>query len=179
MKILIGAMLVASLVTSAWSQTSKPSSPADLASYTGTDRERLLLDGAKREGKVVWYTTLAAEQNKQLANAFEARYSDVKVETYRTRSSALVQRVLTEARAGRHFVDAIETTLPGLLSFRDNQLLQPYTSPYLAAFPDDGKERAPKNLVYWTIARESFIGFAYNKNLLDAADVPKNFAALT
>src|SRR5262245_35244072 len=76
--------------------------------------------------------------------------------------SALVQRVLTEARAGRHFVDAIETTLPGLLSFRDNQLLQSYTSPYLASFPDDGKERAPKNLVYWTIARESFIGFAYN-----------------
>ncbi|MBI2229372.1 MAG: hypothetical protein HYU46_09760 [Deltaproteobacteria bacterium] len=51
----------------AWSQTGKPSSAAELAAYTGADRERLLLDGAKREGKVVWYTTLAAEQNKQLA----------------------------------------------------------------------------------------------------------------
>lgn len=180
MKIVSAALFFVLMITpSVWSQTGKASSLADLASYTGTDRERLLLDGAKREGKVVWYTTLAAEQNKQLANAFEARYSGVKVETYRTGSSALVQRVLTEARAGRHFVDAIETTLPGLLSFRDNQLLQPYTSPYLEAFPDDGKERAPKNLVYWTIARESFIGFAYNKNLLDAADVPKNFDALT
>src|SRR3972149_9011880 len=72
-----------------WSQTSKPSAAADLASYTGTDRERLLLEGAKREGKVGWYTTLAAEQNKQLAAAFEAKYPGVRVETFRTGSSAL------------------------------------------------------------------------------------------
>jgi iron(III) transport system substrate-binding protein len=132
----------------AWSQTGKPSSAADLASYSGSDRERLLVEGAKREGKVVWYTTLAAEQNKQIANTFEAKYPGVKVETFRTGSSALVQRVLNEAQAGRHIVDAIETTLPGLLSFRDNQLLVPYTSPYLAAFPQESKEKGPGNRVY-------------------------------
>ncbi len=159
-------------------QTSKPSSAADLAAYTGTDRERLLLDGAKREGKVVWYTTLAAEQNKQIAGAFEAKYPGVKVETFRTGSSALAQRLLTEAKARRHIADAIETTLPGLLTFRDNQLLLPYTSPHLAAFPDEAKEKAPKNLVFWTNARESYIGFAYNKNFVNAADVPKTFDGL-
>src|SRR5258705_794404 len=136
------------------SQTSKLSSATDLASYTGADRERLLLDGARREGKVVWYTTLAADQNKQLAGAFEAKYPGVKAETFRTGSSALTQRVLTEAKARRHLVDAIETTLPGLLTFRDNQLLLPYTSPHLAAYPEDSKEKGPKNLVYWTIDRE-------------------------
>ncbi len=164
---------------SAWTQTNKPSSSAaDLASYTGADRERLLLDGAKREGKVVWYTTLAAEQNKQIAGAFEARYPGVRVETFRTGSSALAQRVLTEAKAKRHIADAIETTLPGLLTFRENQLLLPYTSPHLTAFPEDAKERASKNLVLWTHVRESYIGFAYNKNFLNAADVPKNFDGL-
>jgi iron(III) transport system substrate-binding protein len=180
MKILAAAHLVGFLITTpAWSQTGKPSSPAELASYTGSDRERLLLDGAKLEGKVVWYTTLAADQNKQIANAFEAKYPGVKIETYRTGSSALAQRVLTEAKARRHLVDAIETTLPGLLTFRDNQLLLPYTSPHLGAYPEDSKEKGPKNLVYWTIDRESFIGFGYNKNLLGAADVPKNFDGLT
>ena len=162
----------------AGSQTAKPSSAADLASYTGGDRERVLLEGAKREGKVVWYTTLAAEQNKQIAGAFEAKYPGVKVETFRTGSSALAQRLLTEAKARRHIADAIETTLPGLLTFRDNQLLLPYTSPHLAAFPDEAKEKAPKNLVYWTNARESFIGFAHNTKFLNAADVPKNFDGL-
>jgi iron(III) transport system substrate-binding protein len=162
----------------ALSQTSKPSAAADLAAYTGSDRERLLLDGAKREGKVVWYTTLAAEQNKQIAGAFEAKYPGIKVDTFRTGSSALAQRLLTEAKARRHIADAIETTLPGLLTFRDNQLLLPYTSPHLAAFPNEAKEKAPKNLVFWTNARESYIGFAYNKNFVSAADVPKNFDGL-
>jgi iron(III) transport system substrate-binding protein len=179
MKILTAAHLIVLIIAApAWSQTSKPSSAADLASYSGSDRERLLVEGAKREGKVVWYTTLAAEQNKQIANAFEAKYPGVKVETFRTGSSALVQRVLNEAQAGRHIVDAIETTLPGLLSFRDSQLLLAYTSPYLAAFPEESKEKGPANRVYWTIDRESYIGFAYNKNVLSPGDVPKNFDGL-
>ena len=179
MRILTAALLVVLfIITPAWSQTGKPSALAGLASYTGSDRERLLGEGAKREGKVVWYTTLAADQNKQIANAFETKYPGVKVETFRTGSSELAQRVLTEAKARRHIVDAIETTLPGLLTFRDNQVLLPYTSPYLTAYPEDSIEKGPKNLVYWAIDRESYIGFAYNKNLVGAADVPKNFAGL-
>ena len=162
----------------AWSQAAKPMAAADLAAYAAPDREKVLLEGAKREGKVVWYTTLAAEQNKQIAGAFETKYPGVKVETFRTGSSALAQRLLTESKAQRYLADAIETTLPGLLTFRDNKLLLPYTSPHLAAFPDEAKEKGPKNLVYWTNARESFIGFAYNKNFVNAADVPKNFDGL-
>jgi iron(III) transport system substrate-binding protein len=115
--------------TSAWSQSAKPSSAAELATYMGNDRERVLFDGARREGKLVWYTTLAADQNKTIAAAFEKTYPGVSVDTFRTGSSALAQRLLTEARARRHIADAIETTPPGLITFRDNQLLLPYTSP--------------------------------------------------
>jgi iron(III) transport system substrate-binding protein len=165
-------------IAPASSQSGKPSSPAEIAAYSGPDRERLLVEGAKREGKLVWYTTLAVVQNKQIATTFEAKYPGVKVETYRAGSSALVQRVLNEAQARRHIADAIETTLPGLLTFRENRLLLAYNSPYLAAFPNESKEKAQNNLVYWTIDRESYIGFAYNKNLLSPADVPKNFDGL-
>ncbi len=179
MKILGAALLLILIaITPARSQSGKPSAAAEIAAYNRPDRERLLVEGAKREGKLVWYTTLAVVQNKQIAGTFEAKYPGVKVEIYRTGSSALVQRLLNEAQARRHIADAIETTLPGLLTFRDNQLLLPYTSPHLSAFPEDSKEKAPVNLVYWTIDRESYIGFAYNSNLLSAADVPKNFDGL-
>jgi len=171
-------LLVLFISESSWSQTAKPVAPADLASYTGADRERLLHEGAKREGKLVWYTTLAAEQNKQIANAFEKKYAGVNVETFRTGSSALAQRLLTEAKARRHIADAVETTPPGLMTFRDSQLLLPYTSPHLATFPEDSKERAPRNLVYWTNVRESYVGFAYNTRFLKAADAAKNFDGL-
>ena len=179
MNVLTSALLFFFLTTSpVWTQSTKPSSPSEIAAYSGADRERLLVEGAKREGKLVWYTTLAVVQNKQIASTFEAKYPGVKVEIYRAGSSALVQRVLNEAQARRHIADAIETTLPGLMTFRDNHLLLPYTSPYLPAFPEESKEKAPANLVYWTIDRESYLGFAYNKNLLSAADVPKNFDGL-
>src|SRR5687767_13145633 len=114
------SLLILFVCANAWSQIGKPPSLSELAAYTGSDRDQLLAEGAKREGKLVWYTTLAAEQNKQIASAFESRYG-VRVETYRTGSSALAQRLLNEAKARRHIVDAIETTLPGLLTFRDNQ----------------------------------------------------------
>jgi iron(III) transport system substrate-binding protein len=171
-------VILLSMHAPAWGQSAKPSGAADLAAYTGNDRERILFDGAKREGKLVWYTTLAADQNKTIAAAFEKKYPGVSIETFRTGSSALAQRLLTEAKARRHIADAIETTPPGLITFRDNQLLVPYTSPHLAAFPEDAKERAPKNLVYWTTARESYVGFSYNTRYLKAADVPKNFDGL-
>jgi iron(III) transport system substrate-binding protein len=61
---------------------------------------------------------------------------------------------------------------------RDGGLLQPYNSPVLKSYPDDAKESTGKGLYYWALARESYIGFTYNKNLLAAAAVPKNFDGL-
>ena len=162
MKLIITTLVFISLcATSAWSQTTRTA--AELGAYTGADREKILFDGAKREGKVVWYTTLATDQNKQIAAAFEKKYSGVSVDTFRTGSSALAQRLLTEAKARRHIADAVETTPPGLMTFRDGQLLLPYTSPHLAAFPEDAKERANKSLVYWTTVRESYVGLSYKR----------------
>lgn len=179
MKIALVSLLLGLLLgDSAWSQTAKPAAPADLAAYMGADRERLLHEGARRESKLIWYTTLAAEQNKQIANAFERKYAGVSVETYRTGSSALAHRLLTEAKARRHIADAVETTPPGLMTFKDSQLLLPYSSSHLAKFPDEAKERAHKNLVYWTTVRESYVGFAYNTRLLKADDAAKNFDGL-
>ena len=61
---------------------------------------------------------------------------------------------------------------------RESKLLMPYFSPHLAQFPDDAKEEADKGRVLWTTDRESIVGLGYNRNLMRAADVPKNFAEL-
>src|SRR4029434_10185079 len=63
-------------------QTGKPTSIAELATYTGADREQMLAAGAKKEGKIVWYTALAGNSYRELAKAFEAKYG-VQVESYR------------------------------------------------------------------------------------------------
>jgi iron(III) transport system substrate-binding protein len=166
-------ILLSSLLGSAWGQSAKPMTLTDLAKYTGSDRGRLLYDGAKKEGKFLWYTSLIA--NKEIVKIFESKYPGITVETYRASGTQLATRVLAEAQSKRYLGDVIETSPPGLMVLRDSQLLLPYTSPYLAEYPEAAQQKATGNLVYWTTDRESYIGVGYNKKVLPAADVPKTF----
>jgi iron(III) transport system substrate-binding protein len=149
---------------------------AELANYRGADREEMLKAGAKKEGKLVWYTTLTA--HRDIANVFEAKYPGIKVETYRTGSTDLLRRILSEAESKRNLADLVETTPPTLMVMRDNKLLLPYYTPHLSLYPEESKEEADKSRVYWTTDRESLISLGYNKNLIRAVDVPKSFAEL-
>jgi iron(III) transport system substrate-binding protein len=162
----------------AWSQARKPASIVELAAHMGADREQMLYAGAKAEGKLMWYTSLAGGSYKALIAAFEAKYPGVRVDVYRAGGADLYVRMSEEYKAGRHLVDTIETTEGNLMFMRDGGILQPYNSPVLKRYPDDAKEATGKGLYYWALARESYIGFTYNKNLLPAAAVPKNFDGL-
>lgn len=87
--------------THAWAQSPKPTSITEPATYTGADREQLLYAGAKSEGTVTWYTSLAGDSYKALARAFEAKYRGVRVESHRAGGSELVVRMAEEAKARR------------------------------------------------------------------------------
>lgn len=149
-------------------------STADLANYRGADREEMLKAGAKKEGKLTWYTSLTA--HRDIANVFEAKYPGVKVETYRAAPNDLNRRLLSEAQSKRSIADLLETTPTTMMIMRDSKLLAPYFSPHLNNFPDDSKEEADKSRVFWTTDRESIVGMGYNRNMIRAAEVPKNFA---
>jgi iron(III) transport system substrate-binding protein len=170
---LLAIIVVSVFVSSAAAQTK---SVADIANYRGADREEMLKASAKKEGKMVWYTSLTA--HREIANIFEAKYPGIKVETYRAGPNDLTRRLLSEAQARRNIADLVETTPATLMMMRDGKLLMPYFSPYLANFPDDSKEQADKSRVYWTTDRESIVGLGYNRNLIRAAEVPKSFAEL-
>jgi iron(III) transport system substrate-binding protein len=159
------------------SAISQTRSLADLANYRGADREEVFKTGAKREGKVVWYTSLTA--HREIANIFEARYPGIKVETYRAGPNDLTRRLLSEAQSKRNLADLIETTPSTLMMMRDSRLLQAYFSPHLKNFPGDAREEADQARVLWTTDRESIVGLGYNRNLIKAGDVPKNFTELT
>jgi len=151
-------------------------STADIANYRGADREEMLKAGAKKEGKLIWYTSLTA--HRDIANVFESKYPGVKVETYRAGPNDLSRRLLSEAQSKRSIADLVETTPTTMMIMRDNKLLMPYTSPHLANYPEDSKEEADKTRVFWTTDRESIVGLGYNRNMMRAADVPKNFAEM-
>ena len=170
--------IVLSLSSTASAQSAKPTPFAELAAYNKPDRDQVLYSGAKAEGKVTWYTSLAGGSYKELAAAFEAKYPGVKVESYRGTSDELLAKLMAESQAKRFIADTIESTLPLLRYLKDNKLLTPYTSPHLAHYPDTVKERAPKGLVYWAVDRESHIVLSYNKNSIPPSLVPKNYDGL-
>ena len=153
-------------------QTGKPMSMAELAAYNKPDREKVLYEGAKKEGGLMWYTSLTGGPNTEGPKVFEAKYPGVKLQVYRGNSDAIIQRVLQEAQAKRFLVDTIETTFPVLKVMQEYKLLAPYFSPHLAQYPDDAKEKADRGMVFWTTDRESYIGLAYNTNSVQGNAVP-------
>jgi iron(III) transport system substrate-binding protein len=159
-------------------QSRKPMTIADLVTYNGADWEQILYAGAKTEGKVVWYTSLAGDSYKGMTKAFEAKYPGVRVEAYRVSGSEMTTRMMEESKAKRYIVDTVETTEGNLLFMRDGFLLRPYYSPYFALYPEDAKQKSERGLYFWAIARESYIGFAYNKKLLSKSAIPKNYEGL-
>ena len=176
-KTFIVVLLLAGAPTLTAAQGKKPSTLSELVAYIGADRETILASGAKAEGKVNWYTSLAGSSYKELAQGFEKKYG-VKVDVYRATSNDLMARIGSEAKARQYLVDTIETTLPLLKSLREDGLLAVYASPHLQKYPAHAKEQAGNGLYYWGVNRESFIGVGYNPNLIPASAIPKNFDGL-
>ena len=178
MKLLLLLLLAPLGWASAGSAQTKPMPVAELAAYNKPDREKVLYEGAKKEGKLMWYTSLTGGPNTDAPKVFEAKYPGIKLEVYRSDSDGIIQRVMQEAQAKRHIVDTIETTFPILKVMQENKLLAPYFSPHLAQYSDDAKEKADKGLVYWTTDRESYISVSYNTNSVQGNAVPKSFEDL-
>lgn len=172
-----GLLLLLTLAASALPQ-GKPSTIEELVNYMAADREQLLYAGAKQEGKVTWYTSLAGGSYKAMVAAFEKKYPGVTVEAFRAAGSELTVKLQEESQAGRHIADTIETTEGNLLFMREGNMLQPYNSPHLASYPEEAKEPADKGLFYWALARESYIGFMFNKQLVLKGGAQKGFDLL-
>jgi hypothetical protein len=102
-------------------------------------------------------------RTKQIAAAFEKKYPGVSVDTYRTGSSALTQRLLTEAKARRHIADAIENHAR---RHDDISRCPDTVALYISAPGRVSRRRQERASKYrlWTTVRESYVGFGYNKN---------------
>ena len=101
---------------------------SDLASYAGADRMERLAAAAKKEGGFTLYTSFAEKDLPTLIPPFEKKYG-VKVKVWRASTVNVLQRVITEARAGRHDVDVVLMSAPEMEALHREKLLQPVTSP--------------------------------------------------
>jgi len=150
------------------------SKPAEIYQYQGPDRDRRVLDGARREGTVVVYTSLNLKDSVPITEAFEKKHPGVKVSLWRASSEKVVQRALTEARARRYSPDVFETNGPEMEILYREKLLEPFHSP---AFPDLPAEAFPKHR-HWVADRFNFFVIGYNTNLVKPENVPNAYSDL-
>jgi iron(III) transport system substrate-binding protein len=133
------------------------------------------VEAAKKEGKVVWYTSLALPTAEKVAKLFEAAYPGVKVEVQRTGSQRILQRVMQEMQANLKLVDVIHTSDAGhFVLLKEKKLLMKYAPPGVNAFPAGFKD---KDGYYFTL-RATVNVIAYNTKLVPAAEAPKGWKDL-
>jgi iron(III) transport system substrate-binding protein len=141
--------------------------------YQGADREQRVLEGAKKEKQVTVYTSLNLKDSVPITQAFEKKYG-VKVELWRSSSEKVLQRALTEARAGRFAVDAFELNGPEMEALYREGLLEEFYSPHFKTLPPAA---FPKHRHY-AADRFNFFTIAYNTRLVKPDEVPNSYEDL-
>jgi iron(III) transport system substrate-binding protein len=154
---------------------SAPMSPAQLALYQGTDREKILVEGAKREGQLTlydshtWFRTFVKE--------FEKKYPFIKVSEWRNDSKNVIRRTMEEFKSPRNLADVVETTAEGMGLMKRDGMLQEYYSPEARYYPDDVKSKG-KNGLFYLGDRETYNSLGFNTNLISASEAPKTIKEL-
>jgi iron(III) transport system substrate-binding protein len=143
--------------------------PEDILHYQGPDREKRLLEQARKEGSVTVYTSLAPSEARPMAEAFEKKYG-VKVELWRALSERVVQRAVSESKAGRPGADVIATNGPEMESLGREKVLTTFNTAHAADLPPAG---IPKHRL-WMPDRLQFFVVGYNTNLVKKEDLPKS-----
>src|SRR5262245_52699073 len=118
---------------------SAPTIVSQLALYQGADREKILIEGSKREGQFTlydshtWFRTIAKE--------FEKKYPFIKVSEFRTDGRNLIKRALEEIAAGQYIADVIATTTEQMAIMKREGVFQEYALADARYYPDDVKPK--------------------------------------
>jgi iron(III) transport system substrate-binding protein len=146
----------------------------ELATYRGADRQQLLEAGARQEGQVLWYTSMAGDIIPLLTNGFTKKYPFVSVEVFRGDEGELVRKATQEASAAQPSFDVLESQLTAIRLLYDAKLLTPYWTSGAARIPDRFKSKAANtDFVESATDRVSLVGFAYNTTLIPEGAVPR------
>jgi iron(III) transport system substrate-binding protein len=165
-----GLLLAAALSLPALGQIKPNATAADAGLYAGPDRLQKLIAGAKKEGELNLYTSAQSDDMGAVVSAYEKKYG-VKVSVWRASSEKVLQRAVTETRAGRFTLDIAETNGPEMESMHREKILQLVKSPHHAdliapALHPHGE---------WVGTRLNVFVQAYNTNAVKKEELPKTW----
>jgi iron(III) transport system substrate-binding protein len=131
-----------------------------------------LIAAGKKEGKAVVYGSLESDTAETAFSAFKKK-TGIEVDYWRASATKVMDRALSEYRAGKPLFDVILTNdNPMQIMFKEG-IFAKYNSPAAKEFT---KESVDPNL--GPRYRNVLIGIVYNKEVLKTADAPKTLEDL-
>ena len=171
---LIGIAISMNAATNALA-ASVPMSPGQLALYQGADRDKILIEGAKKEGQLTFYNSHT--WFRTYVKDFEKKYPFIKVSEWRSDSKNLLSRAMTEFNSNRSLVDVIETTAEAMWVMKRDGVFQEYFTPEARYYPEDVKAKGENGLSYLG-DRETYNSLGFNTTLISPNEAPRSLKEL-
>jgi iron(III) transport system substrate-binding protein len=135
-----------------------------------------LIEAARKEGKIVWYTAVDLPVAERVARSFEAKYPGVACRVERSGAERVFQRIGQEYASRIHAVDVVNSSdAAHFIVWKRDGLLAPYVPEDVARhFPAEHKDPDGQFATF----RAWLCVIGYNTNLVKAAEAPKSFADL-
>jgi len=134
-----------------------------------------MIEKAKKEGAFVVAGSNAAEFRDRL-KGFHKKYPWLEIKAFDANTSATINRVVTEAKAGKLTIDMVGVDESGTESLAQRGLLQKFDYPYLKDMLADTQ---PKHGQYVDAFMNPRVQGIYNTDLVAPKDVPKTWDDMT
>lgn len=134
-----------------------------------------LVEAAKKEGKVVFYSAIDLKVTQGLAKVFEQKYPGISVQVERTGSERIFQRVSQERANKIYAVDVLDGSDQALfVTWKKQGILEPYVPTELLKWPADQRDADGT----YASVRFTLMPIGINTNLVKPEEAPKSFADL-
>ena len=137
-------------------------------------RQQQLMEGAKKEGQMVFYTSVETEFARALTAGFETKYPFIKTDICRSTHAKILSRMNVERKTGTYIADAVSVGEFETYYMQKMGFIAPYKSPSAAAYPEGFKD--PDG--YWADLYDNLIVTAYNTIRVKRDELPKRYEDL-
>jgi len=129
-----------------------------------------VLEGARKEGKLVVYTSMTVDQAQKLNNAFSAKYPFIQIGMFRAVGERLLTKIMTEAQAGRYEFDVVQSAETQAYFLKKKNLLGKYLPAeakhlHKGFFDSEG---------YWSAVYMMPNVIGYNTRMVKRNEVPRS-----
>ncbi len=134
-----------------------------------------LVEAARKEGKVVFYTSMDIQVAEGLAKGFEAKYPGIRAQVERTGAERVFQRIVQEYSSNIHVVDAVESTdIVHFVHWKRQGWLLAYVPEDVAHWPASARDADG----FYAVPRATFSVIGYNTDQLKPENAPVSYADL-